>query len=70
MTTTKQNRIEELEQELAAARNELFKAQDAEDDDAIYEWSQEVSMLAKELVNAKIDRPFNAYEDTYGDYPI
>lgn len=68
--TTKDQRIEEISNELAAARNELFKAQDADNQDAIYEWSQEVSMLAKELTEARIDRPFSAYEDMYGDYPI
>lgn len=65
---SKQQRIEDISNELAAARNELFKAQDAENEDAIYEWSQEVSALAKELDLARIDRPFTAYEDTYGDY--
>lgn len=62
--------VAQLEKELAYARNELIKAQEAENEDAEYEWKQEVSMLAKELVEARIERPFTAYEDEYGDYPI
>jgi hypothetical protein len=67
---SKTERIAELEAELSNARNELFKAQDAGNGDAVYEWKQEVSSLAKELVEARIDRPFTAYEDEYGDYPL
>jgi hypothetical protein len=67
---SKATRIAELEAELTNARNELFKAQDAGNEDAEYEWQQEVTILAKELVEARIDRPFTAYEDEYGDYPL
>lgn len=64
------SKLEELQAELANARAELFKAQDAGNEDAEYEWGQEVKMLAKEVVEASISRPFTAYEDEYGDYPI
>lgn len=67
---SKATRIAEIEAELTNARSELFKAQDGGNEDAAYEWQQEVSMLAKELVEARIDRPFTAYEDEYGDYPL
>ena len=62
--------VKELRQQLANARQELFKAQDAGNEDAAYEWQQEVSMLAKEVTEASIERPFTAYENEYGDYPI
>jgi hypothetical protein len=67
---SKATQIAELEAELVNARQELFKAQDAGNEDAEYEWQQEVSMLAKELVEARIDRPFTNYENEYGDYPL
>lgn len=62
--------LEDLKAQLATAHLELGKAQDAENEDAIYEWKQEVSALAKEVDQAQITRPFNAYEDKYGDYPF
>lgn len=67
---SKADRIAVIEAHLSNARNELFKAQDAGNEDAEYEWAQEVSSLAKELVEERIDRPFTAYEDEYGDYPL
>lgn len=64
------SKLEELQSELINARLELNKAIDAGNEDAEYEWKQEVSQLAKELVEARIERPFNEYENEYGDYPI
>ena len=67
---SKATEIAEIEVELVKARAELFKAQDAGNEDAEYEWKQEVSALAKELVAVRIDRPFTNYENEYGDYPL
>jgi hypothetical protein len=61
---------DEIQEELNRARREYIFALEAGEDNAAYEWKQEISMLAKELVEASIDRPFTAYEDTYGDYPL
>jgi hypothetical protein len=63
-------KLEELQLKLAIAHAELIKAQDAEDADAIYDWQQEVSALVKLVVQESISRPFTAYENEYGDYPI
>lgn len=62
--------LEELREELVNARRELTKAQEAGNEDAAYEWQQEVTQLAKEVTEASIERPFTAYEDQYGDYPL
>lgn len=67
---SKATQIAELEAELVDAHQELSNAQDAGNEDAEYEWQQEVSRLAKELVEARIDRPFTNYENEYGDYPL
>lgn len=70
MAQTKDQRIEELSTELAEAHRQAALAQEAGMDNEAYEWRQEASMLAKELVETRIDRPFSAYEDEYGDYPL
>lgn len=61
---------EEIQTELATARREYIFAMEAKEEDRAYEWKQEIGALAKELEEATIERPFTAYEDEYGDYPI
>lgn len=70
MSQKKEARIEAISIELAEAHRQAALAAEAGMDNEAYEWRQEASMLAKELVEARIDRPFTAYEDEYGDYPI
>lgn len=61
---------EEINEDLARARREYIFAMEAKEENAAYEWKQEIGALAKELEEATIERPFTAYEDEYGDYPI
>ena len=62
--------VEDIQKDLAECRRQLILAIDDEREDLQAYWQQEVSMLAKELVAAQIERPFTAYENEYGDYPI
>jgi hypothetical protein len=61
---------EEIQSDLNRARREFIFAKEAKEENAAYEWKQEISALAKELEEASIERPFTAYEEEYGDYPI
>jgi hypothetical protein len=64
------SRIEELEEliEQAHRERELAEAEGMEDE--AYQWRQEASHLARELADERIQRPFTAYENEFGDYPI
>lgn len=61
---------EEIQEELNRARREYIFAMEAKEENAAYEWKQEIGALVKELEEVSIERPFTAYEDEYGDYPI
>ena len=61
---------EDIQADLNRARREYIFAMEAKEENAAYEWKQEIGALAKELEEATIERPFTAYEDEYGDYPI
>jgi hypothetical protein len=61
---------EDIQTELGKARREYIFALEAKEEDIAYEWKQEIGVLAKELEEATIERPFTAYEEEYGDYPI
>lgn len=61
-------RLMELEDQIATAHNQAAMAADAGEECAAYEWRQEASALAQELMEARIVRPFDNYADLYGDY--
>lgn len=58
----------ELEDQISEAHRQAALAADAGEDCTAYEWRQEASALAQELVEARIVRPFDNYADLYGDY--
>ncbi len=62
--------VEDIKSELGKAHREYIFALEANEDDRAYEWKQEIGFLAKELEETTIERPFSAYENEYGDYPI
>lgn len=63
-------KIADLKAELAEAHRQAALAQEAGQELEAYEWRQEATYLAKELVELTIERPFTEYENEYGDYPL
>lgn len=69
-STFETTELEALQIELETAHAYLEDALDGGDPFEISACQEEVSQLARQVADARISRPFTAYEDTYGDYPI
>lgn len=63
-------RLMELQDQLSEAHRQAALAADGGMEAEAYEWRQEARALAQQLESERIERPFNSYENEYGDYPI
>lgn len=64
------SKIEELEAALSHAHEQAAIEQEAGDEYEAYAWRQEARAIAQQLDSERIERPFTAYENEYGDYSI
>jgi len=70
MSQTKAELIADLQNQIEEAHRQADLAREAGEENHEYQWRQEATALVGQLEIERIDRPFTAYEEMYGDYPF